>query len=58
MFQYVAEQNQEFHNKIPDILNEPDDVKLDERNPSRKSLVFVKKFDRYGGKYHYHGFWI
>jgi len=34
--------------KIPDILSTPDDVKLDDRNPERTSLVFVKKFENYG----------
>jgi hypothetical protein len=34
--------------KIPDILSNPDDVKLDDRNPDRASLVFVKKFENYG----------
>jgi hypothetical protein len=36
------------YNKIPDILNNPDDVKLDDRNPDRKALVFVKKYEKYG----------
>ena len=38
----------EEYTKIPFILQEYDDVKLDERNPNRNSLIFVKKYDRYG----------
>jgi hypothetical protein len=34
--------------KIPEILKNPDDVKLDDRNPDRASLVFIKKYDRFG----------
>jgi hypothetical protein len=36
------------YTKIPEILSKPDDIKLDDRNPDRISLVFVKKYDRYG----------
>ncbi|MCL2295283.1 MAG: hypothetical protein FWC36_10555 [Spirochaetes bacterium] len=35
------------YQKIPDILSNPDDVKLDNRKPSRNSLVFIKKHEKY-----------
>jgi len=34
--------------KIPDILGDPDDVKLDDRRSDRTSLVFIRKYERYG----------
>ena len=35
------------YNKIQDVLDFPDDVKLDERNKKRPSLIFIKKYDKY-----------
>ena len=34
--------------KIPEILSSPDEVKLDDRKPGRVSLVFIKKYQKYG----------
>jgi hypothetical protein len=36
------------YGKIQDILNNPDDVKLDDRFEGRKSVVFIKKYDTFG----------
>ncbi|MDR2490390.1 MAG: DUF1566 domain-containing protein [Spirochaetaceae bacterium] len=33
------------YQKIPEILNFPDDVRLDTKKTARKSLVFIKKYD-------------
>jgi hypothetical protein len=33
---------------IQDIVTNPDDVKLDDKNADRNSLVFIKKIDRHG----------
>jgi phosphoribosylformylglycinamidine (FGAM) synthase-like amidotransferase family enzyme len=36
------------YTKIQDIINYPDDVKLDNRSTKRTSIVFVKKYKKYG----------
>ena len=35
----------EEYQKIPEILNFPDDVRLDTKNKDRNTLVFIKKYD-------------
>jgi phosphoribosylformylglycinamidine (FGAM) synthase-like amidotransferase family enzyme len=36
------------YTKIQDIINEPDDVKLDDRHRKRRAIVFIKKYKKHG----------
>jgi phosphoribosylformylglycinamidine synthase len=36
------------YTKIKDILNNPDDVKLDDRSKNRRAIIFIKKYIKYG----------
>ncbi|MDR2476175.1 MAG: phosphoribosylformylglycinamidine synthase subunit PurQ, partial [Treponema sp.] len=36
------------YTNIPELINNPDDVKLDNRFENRKSLIFIKKTEKYG----------
>jgi len=42
-----SEVKSEEYNRIQEILNNPDEIKLDKRTPNKTSLIFIKKYDNY-----------